>query len=116
MNTLRINHARAPRMLAVAAAVTLAVASCATAPQSPTGAAEARSKLSALQSNPSLADQVPVELREAEAAVLAAEAPVGKDVALGAHRVYMADHMVEIAMARASTAWSKACCQGSATC
>ncbi len=107
MNTLRINHARAPRMLAVAAAVTLAVASCATAPQITTGAAEVRSKLSALQSNPSLADQVPVELREAEAAVLAAEAPVGKDVALGQHRVYMADRMVEIATATASTRYAE---------
>lgn len=103
MNTLDINHARAPRMLAVAAAVTLAVAGCATAPQSPDGAADVRSKLSALQSNSKLADKVPVEIREAEAAIVIAEAPVGKNTALGIHRVYMADHLVEIATARAAT-------------
>jgi outer membrane protein OmpA-like peptidoglycan-associated protein len=94
-------------MLAVAAAVTLAVASCATAPQSPQGSADVRSKLSALQSNSNLANQVPVEIREAEAAVKIAEAPVGKAVALGAHRVYMADHMVEIATAKAATRYAE---------
>lgn len=106
MNTSNINHVRLARMLAVAA-VSFAVAGCATAPQSPQGSAEVRSKLSALQSNSSLADQVPVELREAEAAVLVAEAPVGKDVALGEHRVYMADHKVEIAMAKAATRYAE---------
>lgn len=66
-----------------------------------------RAKLDTLQSNPSLAAEVPVELREAEAAVRAAEVPVGKDVALGKHRIYMADHMVEIAMARAATRYAE---------
>ncbi len=103
MNTLNINHVRAPRMLALASAVTFAVAGCATAPQSPDGSADVRSKLSALQSNSTLAKKVPVEIREAEAAVVIAEATVGKDVALGEHRVYMADHLVEIATAKAAT-------------
>jgi len=107
MNTFKINHARVAGILALAAATSFLVASCATAPQNPPGSAEVRSKLTALQSNSSLADQVPVELREAEAAVLAAEAPVGKDVALGAHRVYMADRKVEIATARASTRYAE---------
>ena len=107
MNTVKINHARIAGILAFAAATSFLVASCATAPQNPPGSAEVRSKLTALQSNSSLADQVPVELREAEAAVLAAEAPVGKDVALGAHRVYMADRKVEIAMATASTRYAE---------
>lgn len=107
MNTVKINHARIAGILALAAATSFLVASCATAPQNPPGSAEVRSKLTALQSNSSLADQVPVELREAEAAVLAAEAPVGKDVALGAHRVYMADRKVEIATARASTRYAE---------
>jgi outer membrane protein OmpA-like peptidoglycan-associated protein len=104
MNTSNINQPRFPRMLAVAiAAASLAVASCATTPESPQGSAEVRSKLSALQSNSTLADQAPVEIREAEAAVLIAEQPVGRDVALGEHRVYMADRKVEIASAKAST-------------
>ncbi len=107
MNTSTINYARVPRMLAVAAAVTLAVTSCATAPQSPNGSAEVRNKLNALQSNSSLANHVPVELREAEAAVLIAEAPVGQDVALGQHRVYMADQLVEIATANAATGYAE---------
>lgn len=107
MNTVKINHARIAGILALAAATSFLVASCATAPQNPPGSAEVRSKLTALQSDSSLADQVPVELREAEAAVLAAEAPVGKDVALGAHRVYMADRKVEIATARASTRYAE---------
>lgn len=107
MNTVKINHARIAGILVFATAVSFLVASCATAPQNPPGSAEVRSKLTALQSNSSLADQVPVELREAEAAVLAAEAPVGKDVALGAHRVYMADRKVEIAMATASTRYAE---------
>lgn len=107
MNTVKINHARIAGILVFATAVSFLVASCATAPQNPPGSAEVRSKLTALQSDSSLADQIPVELREAEAAVLAAEAPVGKDVALGAHRVYMADRKVEIAMATASTRYAE---------
>lgn len=107
MNTVKINHARIAGILVFATAVSFLVASCATAPQNPPGSAEVRSKLTALQSDSSLADQIPVELREAEAAVLAAEAPVGKDVALGAHRVYMADRKVEIATARASTRYAE---------
>jgi hypothetical protein len=84
MNTSNINQPRVARTLAVAAAVSLALASCATtAPQSPQGSAEVRSKLSVLQSNSNLADQAPVEIKVAETAVLIAEEPVGKDVALG---------------------------------
>ena len=107
MNTSRMKYVRVAGILAFTAATSLLVASCATAPQSPSGYAEVRSKLTALQSNSSLADQVPVELREAEAAVLVAKAPVGTDVALGEHRVYMADRKVEIAMARASTRYAE---------
>jgi outer membrane protein OmpA-like peptidoglycan-associated protein len=107
MNTVKINHARIAGILAFGTAVSFLVTSCATVPQNPPGSADVRSKLTALQSNSSLADQVPVEIREAEAAVLAAEAPVGEDAALGAHRVYMADRKVEIAMATASTRYAE---------
>ena len=107
MNTFTTNHARVAKVLVLVTAASILVASCATAPQSPPGYAEVRSKLSALQANSSLAEQVPVELREAEAAVLAAEAPVGKDAALSAHRVYMADRKVEIAMATAAKRYAE---------
>lgn len=108
MNTTNTKYTRGAGTLAIAAAVSLAVASCATAPQSPPGSAEVRNKLIALQANSNLADQAPVEIREAEAAVSIAEQPVGKDVALGQHRIYIADHKVEIAMARASTRHAEA--------
>lgn len=107
MNTSNTKYARAGRMLAVAAAVSFAIGGCATAPQSPQGAAEVRSKLIALQANSNLADKAPVEIREAEAAVVAAEQPVGKDVALGKHRVFMADRKTEIAMAVASKRYAE---------
>jgi outer membrane protein OmpA-like peptidoglycan-associated protein len=84
------------------------LASCASAPTNPVGSEDARSKLDRLQSNRALAELAPVEIREAEAAVLLAEQPVGKDLALGNYRVYMADRTVEIAMAKASTRQAEA--------
>lgn len=89
------------------AALTLSVfvlAACAAGPVSPEGSAAVRSKLTALQNDPELASRARVEIREAEKAVQVAEEPLGgSDAALGAHRVYMADHGVEIAHAKAST-------------
>lgn len=107
MKTSIITLARVVGILALTVATSFLVASCATAPQSPQGYAEVRSKLSALQSNVELANKVPAEIREAEGAVLAAEVPVGKDVALGEHRVYMADYLVEIARAKAETRYAE---------
>ena len=105
MNSLFRNHASYVTVLTVAAAVSLTLASCATAPTAPDGAAEVRAKLSRLQTDPSLANRVPVAVQEAETAVRIAEEPLSKDndAALGAHRVYMADRKVEIAMAQAAT-------------
>jgi len=103
MNTLFRNHASYATVLTVAAAVTLTLTGCATAPVSPDGAAEVRAKLTRLQADPSLANRAPVALQEADTAVRAAEAPVTKDAALGTHLVYMADRKVEIAMAQAAT-------------
>jgi outer membrane protein OmpA-like peptidoglycan-associated protein len=103
MNSLFRNHASYATVLTVAAAVSLALAGCATAPTAPDGAAEVRAKLTRLQADPSLASRAPVALQEAETAVRVAEEPVIKDAALGAHRVYMADRKVEIAMAQAAT-------------
>ena len=102
MNTFQ-RHSPTCKALTVAAAVSFALAGCATAPLSPDGAASVRAKLTRLQSDPNLANRAPVALQEAETAVRVAEEPLAGDVALGAHRVYMADRKVEIAMAQAST-------------
>lgn len=102
MNTPH-RFARHAKALTIAVAASVALAGCATAPLSPDGAAAVRSKLTRLQSDPRLADRAPVALREAEAAVILAEAPLAHDAPLGAHRVYMADRKVEIAIAQAST-------------
>lgn len=103
MNISIRNRTRYTRMLGIAVAGSLFVAGCATVPTPPEGSAEVRSKLTRLQTDPNLAGRAPVALEEAEAAVRLAEEPVPKDEALGAHRVFVADRKVEIAMARAST-------------
>lgn len=107
MNTSFRNHAKYAKALTVAAAVSFALAGCATAPLSPVGAAEVRTKLTRLQSDPNLANRAPVALQEAETAVSVAEEPVSRDAALGAHRVYMADRKVEIAIAEATTRYTE---------
>lgn len=96
---------------AVAALVfsTLLIAACASTPTSPPGSAEVRSKLSALQNDPNLADRAKIELRDAEEAVRLAEQPLPSgEAALGKHRVYMADRKVEIARAKATTRYAEA--------
>lgn len=81
---------------------------CAVTPSAPAGSAEVRSKLSALQSDPTLAQRAPVEIRDAEAAVRLAEQPLpSTEAPLGQHRVYMADRRVEIARAKASTRYAE---------
>jgi hypothetical protein len=98
---------RTGRTLAVATAVAFVLAACSSTPQSPEGAAEVRSKLTRLQSDPNLGTRAPLALQEAETAVRVAEQPVANDAALGAHRVYMADRKVEIAIAQANTRFSE---------
>ncbi|MEQ1800944.1 MAG: OmpA family protein [Gammaproteobacteria bacterium] len=94
--------------LGAAAVASLVLAGCATAPLAPPGAAEVRTKLTSLQSDPNLAERAPAAIKDAETAVRTAEQPVSKrDAALGAHRVYMADRKVEIATARASTRYAE---------
>jgi outer membrane protein OmpA-like peptidoglycan-associated protein len=107
MNTLFRNHASYAKALTVAAAVSFTLAGCATAPVSPDGAADVRAKLTRLQADPNLADRAPIAIQEAETAVRVAEESVAKDAALGAHRVYMADRKVEIAIAQASTGYAE---------
>ena len=80
MNT----SARSPKhvsKLIVVAMTSVLLASCAGAPTQPEGAADVRSKLTQLQSDPQLASRAPVAIKEAEAAVIAAEQPQ-KDKAL----------------------------------
>ena len=107
MNTRFTNRSHYARVLTVAAAVSLTLAGCATAPVSPDGAAEVRAKLTRLQSNPDLATRAPAALDEAETAVRIAEQPSARDPALAAHRVYLADRKVEIAMAQAATRYAE---------
>jgi outer membrane protein OmpA-like peptidoglycan-associated protein len=111
MNTLTIKYARefshVAAVFIISVVAAFVITSCATTPKMAPGAAEVRTKLTELKSNPQLADQAPVEIREAEAAVLTAEQPVGTDAALSEHRVYMADRKVEIAMANASTRYAE---------
>lgn len=81
---------------------------CAGTPESPAGSADARSNLSALQSDPNLAERAREALREAEEAVQLAEQPLRPSEArLAEHRVYMAEQKVEIARAKATTRYTE---------
>jgi outer membrane protein OmpA-like peptidoglycan-associated protein len=88
--------------IVVSTAALLLFAACATPLTAPEGAEAARAKLTRLQSSPDLASRAPVELKDAEAAVIAAEVPRTQD-AYGQHLVLIADKKVEIAAARAQS-------------
>jgi outer membrane protein OmpA-like peptidoglycan-associated protein len=91
----------------VAAAVACALlAACATAPVEPDGAAQARAKLTQLQSDPNLANRAPLAIKEADSAVHAAEQPQA-DKEVAAYRVYLADRKVETARAQAQMAFAE---------
>lgn len=103
MNTLTIIQGRRGSVFAMLVLISLVLSGCATGRDSPQGAAEVRGKLTALQNEPELADRARVEIRKAEEAVRLAEQPLPvRDSELGAHRVYLADQMIEIARARAT--------------
>jgi outer membrane protein OmpA-like peptidoglycan-associated protein len=95
MNTLK--------SLVAIAVTSILLAACVSAPVKPPGAAEARNKLTVLQSDPELATRAPAAIKEAELAVRAAEEPQ-PDPALAKYRVYIADRDVDIAAAQAATA------------
>lgn len=87
----------------VAVAVTAALAvGCASAPKKPAGSEQVRAKLTALQNDAALAAKAPVATKDAETAVGQAEI-VQPDLALAAHRVYIADRKVDTARAQAET-------------
>ena len=99
MNNSRNFPMRSTIAIAVAAAL---IAGCASVPEKPIGSEAVRVKLTALQSDPSLANRAPVAMKDAETAVVVAEMSQ-KDLALAAHRVYIADRKVDTARALAQT-------------
>src|SRR5829696_8040802 len=94
------------KTLLVTAITAILVTACASGPVTPDGAAAARSKLVALQSDPNLATLAPVAVEQAELAVRNAERPEA-DKALAANRVYLADRKVDIARAQAETRYAE---------
>lgn len=95
---------RAAGRTAIALAVASAlVVACASVPMKSAGAIDARTKLVQLQANPDLASRAPVAMKDADAAVRAAETPQ-TDQALAAHLALIADRKVETARALAQTA------------
>jgi outer membrane protein OmpA-like peptidoglycan-associated protein len=99
MNIARQTSSRS--LIAVAITAVL-LAGCASAPKKPAGSEEVRAKLTALQGDAALATQAPVATKDAEAAVKEAEI-IQPDLALAAHRVYIADRKVDTAVAQAQT-------------
>lgn len=109
MNSLSMGQVKTAGVMAAVIAAALLLSGCNTAPIVPQGVSDARSDLTALQNDPQLAEQAPIEIREAEAAVREAEQPLPKsDAELAEHRLYMADRKVAIARARAETRYAEA--------
>ena len=94
------------RTLIAATVAAILAAACATAPMRPDGAAEARAKLTQLESDPNLSTRAPAAIKDAEAAMRTAEIPEA-DATLAAHRVYMADRKIDIAKALAQTRYAE---------
>jgi outer membrane protein OmpA-like peptidoglycan-associated protein len=94
------------KTLIATAVVSLALVACSATPTKPEGADLARSKLTQLQADPQLASRAPVAIKEAEAAVRAAEEP-REDKELEKHLVLMADRKVDIAWAQAQSRLSE---------
>jgi outer membrane protein OmpA-like peptidoglycan-associated protein len=94
-------HTLSRSLIAIAVTAALGVG-CASAPKKPAGSEQVRAKLTALQNDAALAAQAPVATKDAEAAVGQAEI-IQPDLALAAHRVYIADRKVDTARAQAET-------------
>jgi len=102
MNTVNDSGVNLCRTLIATTVATVLLAACAAAPLKPDGAAEVRSKLTQLQSDPNLGGRAPLAIKEADAAVRTAEQPQA-DQELAAYRVYLADRKVDTARAQAET-------------
>lgn len=87
---------------AIAITSVLLFVGCTTAMKSPDGAIAARSRLVQLQNDSTLAQQAPVAIRTADAAVTQAEVPI-KDKEYSNHLVFIAGRQVDIAWAQAET-------------
>jgi outer membrane protein OmpA-like peptidoglycan-associated protein len=98
-NSTRYSKAR---VAVVATAVAAILAACASTPEAPPGSQAVRAKLSQLKSETELAARVPVMLDQAEAAVALAETPQ-RDADLTAHRIYLADRMIDTTRATAQS-------------
>jgi outer membrane protein OmpA-like peptidoglycan-associated protein len=90
------------RTLVATAVAAALITACASAPMKPAGSAEVRSKLTRLQGDADLANRAPVAMKDADAAVRAAEKPQ-PDETLARHLVFMADRKVDTAKALAET-------------
>jgi len=86
--------------IGIVALSTALLTACATTTKTPSEVTDVRNKLQRLQSDPQLASRAPVSMKEAEAAVQAAE-KVPKDEKLAHHLVWVADHKIDIAAAQA---------------
>jgi outer membrane protein OmpA-like peptidoglycan-associated protein len=106
MNTTKYRNVIPCRTLVATAVASILIAACTTAPVKPDGAAEARVKLTQLQSDPNLSGRAAVAIKDADAAVRAAERPE-VDKELAAHRVYLADRKVDTARALAETRFAE---------
>lgn len=101
------NPIKLPFRSIIAAAVAAALfAGCASVPKHPAGSEQVRAKLTALRSDPALANRAPVAVKDAEGAVVLAEM-TEKDLVLAAHRVYIADRKVDTARALAQTQFAE---------
>src|SRR6185312_32706 len=106
MNTTKFRDVIARRTLIGAAVASILLAACTTAPVKPDGAVEARVKLTQLQSDPNLTNRAAAAIKDADAAVRAAEQPEA-DKELAANRVYLADRKVDTARALAETSFAE---------
>jgi outer membrane protein OmpA-like peptidoglycan-associated protein len=106
MNTTQHSDVNLRRTLVATAVASILLAACTTAPVKPDGASEARVKLTQLQSDPNLASRAAVAIKDADAAVRAAEQPEA-DKELAANRVYLADRKVDTARALAETRFAE---------
>lgn len=99
------------RMTRIASAITLgigtlALLACHTAPVQNPAVGAARAELTALQTDPLLANRAPAAIKDAETAVVAAEKPQ-KDPAVETHLAYLASNKVKMARALASSRYSE---------
>jgi len=106
MNTSNKNGPTVARALIVTSALIALLAACASVPTKPAGAAEARARLTQLQSDPDLGGRAPVAMKDADAAMNFAEQPQ-PDKELAAHAVYMANTKIDIARAQAETRFAE---------